>query len=116
MTDIERLVVGWIKGFNKYPVSTMRPKNPPNKYITIERTGGLYNAWYKVQSPTVAIQCWGNSSADVTKMAYEVSDYLTTTYFDPHVAGLEIDSMYYFPSADDIPRYQIILSFDYQED
>lgn len=116
MTDIEQLVIGWIAGSTQYRVATQRPNPAPEEMITVERTGGNYDAYYHVQSPVVAVQCWAKTAGRAKAMAYDVATAITDIDHGPRVQKLGVDGMYYFPSEDDLPRYQIIISFNYQED
>ena len=116
VTDIEQLVIGWIVNSTSYRAATQRPNPAPNEMVTVERTGGNYDAYYHVQYPIMAVQCWAKTAGRAKAMAYEVSGAITGIDRGPRVQKLSIDSMYYFPSEDDLPRYQIIVSFNYQED
>ncbi|MDR2108914.1 MAG: hypothetical protein LBP28_05600 [Coriobacteriales bacterium] len=111
IVNIEALLVSYLSThFNVegVPVSTDVPAERPARFITLERTGGGRSARI-IDSPAVAIQCWGVTRSDALFLANEVVWMLEKCEALSPVTSIEIDSMYNFPDLKGRhPRYQVV--------
>lgn len=75
------------------------PASRPEKFVTIERTGGKIDAFS--DSPTFAVQAWAPTkaeAADLAKQAAAAIDSWPKTA--PEVADATVESMYDFADPD----------------
>lgn len=75
------------------------PASRPEKFVTIERTGGKIDAFS--DSPTFAVQAWAPTkaeAADLAKQAAAAIDSWPKT--EPSVADATVESMYDFADPD----------------
>ena len=91
------------------PVSSQPPAERPNRFITVERTGGSQDTL--TDAPSLAIQCWARSEVE----AAWVSELVMTIVFPrvyelPDVAKFTVGSVYSYPLDETQPRYQLTVS------
>lgn len=95
--------------FAEIPVSSQPPAERPKRFITVERTGGEQSAI--LDKPSLAIQCWAESSVEAAWLAETVvSIVLPRVYELADVGSFSIDSVYDYPLDETQPRYQITAS------
>jgi hypothetical protein len=107
--NIEAEIIGWLSQKVAVPVSADVPADKPDRFITIERTGGSRDN-HVVDRPNLAIQCWGTSRLDASELAYEVDAILPSIVEIPQVTHFERDTFYNFPDEHGAPRYQIVVN------
>lgn len=89
------------------PVSTQVPKNTPDEFVTIERTGGTAGVGY--DNPNLAVQVWSTTDAKAYTLALAVRVVLLECWQElTQITRVEIGSIYGFPDPDSRKaRYQI---------
>ena len=89
-------------------VSMDVPPERPDKFVTVERTGGGASTHGLVDRPTLAIQCWAGSRVEASDLAETVADLLRESPSIPQVKRCTINSISNFPLDETTPRYQIV--------
>lgn len=116
MTDVERLVIGWINDSgicHAYLDILTAGSDLPTSYASVELTGGQLDGYGIMQPSTLSIQAWSDTRSNAKNLAYQLVPILIADH-GSSVAGAEISNIVYFPSEDEKPRYQIMLQFTYQ--
>lgn len=104
---IEADVIARLKSVLMVPVSASVPKNRPDRFVTVERTGGPLDAFRDL--PQFAVQAWGKSVVDASSLADEVRQALPDLINLPNVADVTIGSTYNYPDPDSgQARYQTV--------
>ncbi len=85
------------------------PKDRPEQFITIERTGGSSNLG--VDRPIIAVQTWAESASSVYDLTIETNKaLLNLAETIPSVCKADVTSFYNFPDPDSkMKRYQLNL-------
>ena len=87
------------------PVSTDVPARRPERFVTVERTGGAETPF--TDHPMLAIQCWDTSRVQASFLAQRVKTLLERATRIPAVARIVIESTTNYPLDEHTPRYQI---------
>lgn len=85
------------------------PAARPDRFMTIERTGGACSLG--VDRPIVAVQCWANSKAEAYILALTARESLINLPNEvSQICRATVESIYDFPDPDsDMRRYQLNL-------
>lgn len=108
MLDIEAAIIGYLSKHLDCPVYADVPNPRPERFVTVERTGGGSMMNGAVDQPTVAIQSWETTRAKAANLAYDVDDFMAfITNEVTNVMGCSLNSLYNFPDPDSrSARYQ----------
>lgn len=112
--NAELIVKQWLESYTPlagYPVSFDVPKNRPQKFITIERTGGASTQF--LDNPVIAVQVWDTSRWNASDVALRiVKPRLLQLWQHPNVGSVNVESVVNLPEPDApySPRYQIVIS------
>ena len=103
------LIVYLKRKFPGVPVSNRVPTDRPEKFITVDRTGGQRTHLW--DSPMFAVQAWAPTEVEASALADEVADAVLAWQLDPIVAYSDVRSVYAFPDPDArVPRFQLTVS------
>lgn len=106
--DIISALCEWVPKKLGVPCSSQVPNPRPDRFITVERTGGGYTLGR--DNPYLAVQAWGASEADAYVLALRTRDAFATGLREevPKVCSVEIGGLYNFPDPDARQsRYQL---------
>ena len=84
-----------------YPVkaSVQVPATRPEKFVTVERTGGKIDAFS--DSPTFAVQAWAPTKAEAAALAEQTASAIDSwPMTEPSVADATVESLYDFADPD----------------
>lgn len=93
-----------LRGMLEGAVSPLRafaqvPDSRPEKFVTVERTGGKIDAFS--DSPTFAVQAWAQTKAEAADLAEKVAAVIDSwPQTNPAVADATVESMYDFADPD----------------
>lgn len=89
------------------------PKDPPDKYIVLEKTGG--GETDKVQRATIAIQSRCKSSLfGAAMLDQEVKDAMSELWMEPEIFSCKLNSDYNFTNSEAKEyRYQAVFNITY---
>ena len=91
------------------PVSSHPPAERPNRFVTVERTGGSQDAL--TDTPNLAVQCWARSEVEAAWMAELVANIVFPRVYElPDVGKFTVGSVYSYPLDETQPRYQLTVS------
>ena len=110
MYSITQAIIEWL-GAGQHDAHTYPPKDAPDEFVTVERTGGYVADM--VDHATVAIQTWALSEADAEEAAIEIRNALLTDARPDGVARVDVDAGPY-PFWDEQTgrsRYQTVYTF-----
>lgn len=111
MVDIEARLRAWLATKTDFPWYGDAPAEFPEKFGTLERTGGGVND-IVIDSPTVALQVWAKSRSEAKTAAYMVVETLPSFAYEDGIRKVEINSVYNYPDDDrNHARYQIVAHF-----
>lgn len=103
------LIVYLKRKFPGVPVSNRVPTDRPEKFITVDRTGGKRTHLW--DSPMFAVQAWAPTEVKASALADEVADAILAWQLDPIVAYCAVNAVYAFPDPDArVPRFQLTVS------
>lgn len=106
----EALLISWgnSTGLLDAPFSVNVPTDRPERFFTVERTGGG-SSFYQ-DRPLLAVQAWAPSRADASRLIYdfEQAAWNELQYHD-QVARFTVNAIVNFPAANDQPRYQALI-------
>lgn len=108
MMDVEAAVIAYLTENLDCTAYAEVPSERPERFVTVERTGGGSIFHGGVDRPTVAVQSWETSRAKASALAVEV-DALMARIADSveNVMGCELNSLTNFPDPDsEQSRYQ----------
>lgn len=90
-------------------VSNRVPEHRPQRFITVERTGGpRTHLW---DSPMFAVQAWAPTEVEASALADEVAVAILDWQASSIVAYSDVRSVYAFPDPDSrVPRFQLTVS------
>lgn len=112
MADIERALVEWLPAATGIEWYGDVPDPRPERFGTVERTGGPSGRDVVIDDPMVAIQVWGKSRSDAKDLALAVRDALPALAGHSGVKSVEITSLYNFPDQKgNNARYQLVAQF-----
>lgn len=115
--NIETLLVQWLSRqseLENISVSTDTPAEHPERFITVERTGGNATVHGLIDHPTVAIQCWAPTRTQAGDLASLLASVLARAPEVPQVKQCSINSMANFPLDGSHPRYQLTVDLTVQ--
>ena len=84
-----------------YPVKAFVqvPATRPEKFVTVERTGGKIDAFS--DSPTFAVQAWAPTKAEAAALAEQTASAIDSwPKTEPSVADATVESLYDFADPD----------------
>ena len=84
-----------------YPVKALVqvPATRPEKFVTVERTGGKIDAFS--DSPTFAVQAWAPTKAEAAALAEQAASAIDSwPMTEPSVADATVESLYDFADPD----------------
>lgn len=84
-----------------YPVKAFVqvPASRPEKFVTVERTGGKIDAFS--DSPTFAVQAWAPTKAEAAALAEQTASAIDSwPMTEPSVADATVESLYDFADPD----------------
>lgn len=88
------------------PVSTDVPADRPDRFVSVERTGGERTKI--LDRPELAIQCWAQSSVAAAELADMLVDVVLPRVYElADLGAFSINSIYNYPLDETQPRYQI---------
>lgn len=92
------------------PVYAEPPRDRPERFVTLERTGGASEVYGCIDRPTLAVQSWAPSNHQAFALASVVDvAMLTSQWSIENLMSCERNSLYNFPDPDSrISRYQAI--------
>lgn len=108
MYSVTEEFVSWLSGLG-YAASTYPPKDAPDEFVTVERTGG--GMADLVDRPLMAIQTWAPTEARAEEMANGIRLEAVSGSRPAGVARIGVNSGPY-PFWDEdtrCPRYQVVL-------
>lgn len=105
--SIEQTVMEWLESLG-YDAYINVPKNRPQRFATVERTGG--EVMDLVDHPTVAVQSWAQSAADAESDACAIRLAAMTGTLPNGVHSMRVNSgPYKFYDEESMqPRYQTL--------
>lgn len=108
MVDIEREIIAYLTERLDCTAYAEVPNPRPDRFVTVERTGGIQDVYGAVDYPTVAVQSWETSRAKAAALAYDVDQLMLEMPIDvTNVMGSDRNSLYNFPDPDsEQSRYQ----------
>ena len=111
--DIETTIVQWLNASDTLkdaPASLSVPPDRPERFVTVERTGGMEGPY--MATPTIAVQAWCASSRhEAARLAGLVRDRLMTLTGIDEVADVSVESVTHYPDPGPpfAERYQILI-------
>ena len=111
--DVETMIVQWLNASDTLkdaPASLSVPPDRPERFVTVERTGGSEGPYRSM--PTVAVQAWSLTSRyEAARLAGLVRDRLMTLTDIDEVADVSIESVTHYPDPGPpfTERYQILI-------
>ena len=106
----EAALVSWLGTETGIPCYGDVPGDRPDKFLTVERTGGSEGPG--IRRPSIAVQVWGPSKYEASALADEVAELLWSRAVEiPQIRSCTINSgPYSFPDPESYqPRYQIYI-------
>lgn len=98
---IESALVSWLSENLDVPCFGPVPRNKPDMFLTVERTGGSSSPG--IDHPNISIQVWGTDNRlEVIQLALEVRDLMNLRAVEiPQVRSSQVNSgPYEFPDPD----------------
>lgn len=108
MIDVEEEIIEYL-GENLECEAYAEVPNPrPERFVTVERTGGHLTDNGAIDRPTVAVQTWAESRSEAASLAAKVAQLLLVMPYETvNVMRCECNSLYNFPDPDSRQsRYQ----------
>lgn len=104
---IEPTVIAYLSTALSVPVSGGVPADPPDKFVTVEKTGGSRTNW--IESSTLAIQSWAPSIAEAAALNDAVIAAMSAIVTLDSVSSVELNATYnYTDTTRNRPRYQAV--------
>lgn len=84
------------------------PKSYPERFVTLERTGGSAEVYGLIDRPTLAMQCWAKTNHEAFTLASAVdAAMMQAPWHITNLMSAERNSLYNFPDPDSrMSRYQ----------
>lgn len=101
--NIEAVIKEYLSSKLAVLVSVTVPSNRPEKFVTIERTGGPLE-YVVMDHATLAIQSWAKTPYEASELANEVDSTMQNLNL-PNITKVERNSIYNFPDTQKA-RYQ----------
>lgn len=111
--NIEEFIIDYLStALSAIPVSGDVPSPVPDRFVTVELTGG-YNE-DKIHFATVAVQSWEMSRAAASDLNEEVIAAMEAMISQPEISRCSLDNKYnYTDLTRKKPRYQAVFSVVY---
>lgn len=99
MGDIEATAIAYLTRALGVPAYAEVPRNRPDRFVTVERTGG--GTERGIDWPTLAVQSWAPSRHEASALARCVDEAMLAMPDEvPSVPSCESQSIYNFPDPD----------------
>lgn len=98
--DAVAALVAWLPGKCGVPVSSKVPEERPERFVTVERTGGARSIGS--DRPALAVQAWAQTDAEAAQLALGCADALVRECAReiPQVCRCTVEGVYDFPDPD----------------
>lgn len=108
MVDIELEVIRYLTESLDCTAYAEVPNPRPDRFVTVERTGGTQTLMGAVDRPIVAVQSWERTRREAERLSAEVDALMLAMPLDVmNVMGCDRNSLYNFPDPDSgQSRYQ----------
>lgn len=108
MLDVVEALRPYLAGAVGCPVYAKVPRERPERFVTLQRTGGPADVYGLIDRPTLAVQSWAQSDYEASCLAAAVDAAMHQA--PDHVRNLmscERNTLHDFPDPDSrLPRYQ----------
>lgn len=113
MLDIVRTLREYLNAHLDCEAYAEVPRERPERFVTIERTGGGADEAGYIDRPNVAVQSWAPSNQQAYELAAQVDAILLAMpYQVANLARCERNTLYNFPDPDSrTSRYQGLYEF-----
>ena len=92
-------MVKWVSETLKVPCSTRVPRDTPNTFAQIDRTGGTMD--YPHDSPEYTVSIWAKSEAECEQLAHELAIALKLTPpTDKHINQVDVPNVFSYGVQD----------------
>ena len=107
--SIEEAVRNWLVGMG-YDAYVRVPKNRPQRFVTVERTGG--GVENMVDYPLVAVQTWAQTQAEAEEDASAIRMVALVGNLPQGVHSMRVNSGPYkfYDEESMMPRYQVLFN------
>jgi len=107
--SIEEAVRNWLVGMG-YDAYVRVPKNRPQRFVTVERTGG--GVENMVDYPLVAVQAWAQTQAEAEEDASAIRMVALVGNLPEGVHSMRVNSGPYkfYDEESMMPRYQVLFN------
>lgn len=109
MINAEKALIEFLSGRLDAPVYADVPDVRPERFVTVEQTGGssgIYTA-----APMIAVQCWAPTRFDASELAREAHDAIPDSVEMDGIMHAECNAPYNFPD-ERCPRYQFVANLN----
>ena len=104
---IEKIILAYLTENASVPVKMMRPEDPPEKYIMLEKTGSSRRD--KITTSTFAVQSYAPTLLEAAELNEEAKELMDSTISLKEVSGARLNTDYNFTNAaTKQPRYQAV--------
>lgn len=106
--NIEEIIIDYLRGrLGGVKVSADIPRPRPDRFVTVERTGG--SATRFLDRPAIVVQCWGTSRLDASNLGLQVRRVLLDVDGLDDIAKIDVAGLYNWPDkASGQARYQLV--------
>lgn len=112
---IEPTVIAYLSEQLAVPVSGAVPSNPPDSFVTVEKTGGRRVNW--VDQATLAIQSWAPTIEAAAALNDQVKAAMTDVVQLDSISACDLDADYnYTDTTRRHCRYQAVFDVVYFEE
>lgn len=109
---IEQFVILYLSGHLSVPVSGSVPSPMPDRFVTVEQTGG--RRVNKIPSATLAVQSWAGTRAEAAALNAQVEAAMDAMAAEPEISRCALDAASNFTDlATKKPRYQAVFDVVY---
>ena len=105
--SIEEQTIAWLDGLG-FSVYAQVPKNRPDRFVTVERTGG--EVIDLIDHPIIAIQTWAKTQAQAESdsLAIRLEAMLLNLPSGVHSMRVNSGPYKFYDEDSDMPRYQTL--------
>lgn len=94
MLNVEKVVIAWLPGVAAgWPVSGSKPKETPEKFILVDRTGGPREAMVLDRAEILIEIYHKTSQADASDMANAIADAVPGLLAEHNITHAEVNSL-----------------------
>lgn len=108
MLDAIAALIPYLEGAVGCPAYARVPRERPDRFVTLQRTGGAAEVHGLIDRPTMAVQSWAPTETEAYDLAAAVDAAMLRA--PDHVRNLmscERNTLHDFPDPDSrLPRYQ----------